>query len=213
VDDLHRKRALATIRLGLPFEPAGGLVHFAAMRVFIDFEASSLNDDGYPIEVGWVFEDGRGEGHLIKPAAEWTDWDDEAESLHGISRSDLQAGTPHDVVARRVLDVLGKHDVYATAPSWDGKWLSVLLRGAGLPRHAMRLKDSDELHAQAVAETLGGSIPQQKLAAITADLLEQARDTLGKSPVRHRAQDDAERERQVWLEVRRLAQEMARSGV
>ena len=175
------------------------------MRVFIDFEASSLNDDGYPIEVGWVFEDGRSETHLIKPAQKWTDWDTEAESLHGISRSMLEAGTPHDVVARRVLDVLGEHSVYATAPSWDGKWLSVLLRGAGLPRHALRLKDSDEAHTEAVAEALGSGIEPEKVAAVAADLIERARLAVGKAPVRHRALEDAEQERQVWLEVGRLA--------
>jgi hypothetical protein len=179
------------------------------MRVFIDFEASSLNDDGYPIEVGWVFEDGRTESHLIKPAPGWTDWDDEAETLHGISRAELQAGTPHDVVAHRVLDELGQHAVYATAPSWDGKWLSVLLRGAGLPRHAMRLKDSDEVHAEVVAETLGPGVTPEKLAAVTEDLLKKARAEVGKSVVRHRALEDAEQERQVWLEVRRQARALA----
>jgi hypothetical protein len=179
------------------------------MRVFIDFEASSLNDNGYPIEVGWVFEDGPSETHLIKPAETWTDWDAEAESLHRITRSMLEGGTPHDVVARRVLDVLGEHTVYATAPSWDGKWLSVLLRGAGLPRHAMRLKDSDEAHAEAVADALGAGLTPQRLAAVTADLIEQARMTVGKPEVRHRALQDAEQERQVWLEVGRLARAAA----
>jgi hypothetical protein len=39
------------------------------MRVFLDFEASSLGKNGYPIEVGWVFEDGACEAHLIRPGA------------------------------------------------------------------------------------------------------------------------------------------------
>ena len=38
------------------------------MLVFLDFEASSLAKRGYPIEVAWVFEDGRAESHLIRPA-------------------------------------------------------------------------------------------------------------------------------------------------
>lgn len=179
------------------------------MRVFIDFEASSLNDDGYPIEVGWVFEDGRSEAHLIRPAPEWTDWDAEAEALHHISRATLETATPHDAVARRLLDELGEHSVYASAPSWDGKWLSLLLRSAGLPRHALRLKDSDEAHFEAVAEALGASVAPEKVGAIAADLLDNARDALSKDPVRHRALDDAERERQIWLGVARLARERA----
>ena len=40
----------------------------SAMLVFLDFEASSLGKRSYPIEVGWVFEDGRSEAHLIRPA-------------------------------------------------------------------------------------------------------------------------------------------------
>ena len=42
-------------------------------------EASSLGDHSYPIEVGWVLEDGSPESHLIRPPPEWTDWDPGAE--------------------------------------------------------------------------------------------------------------------------------------
>ncbi|MGO7338476.1 transcriptional regulator, partial [Rhizobium leguminosarum] len=78
--------------------------------------------DSYPIEVGWVFEDGRSEQHLIKPASNWTDWDAGAEALHGLARERLEReGTPHHVVARRMVEVLSEHDLYASAPSWDGK--------------------------------------------------------------------------------------------
>jgi hypothetical protein len=38
------------------------------MRTFLDFEASSLSDESYPVEVAWVFEDGHAESHLIRPA-------------------------------------------------------------------------------------------------------------------------------------------------
>lgn len=34
---------------------------------FPGFEASSLSDRSYPIEVAWVFQDGRSEDHLIAP--------------------------------------------------------------------------------------------------------------------------------------------------
>src|SRR5262249_53690839 len=123
------------------------------MRVFLDFEASSLGDDSYPIEVGWAGEDGSCEAHLIRPAPAWTDWDATAEALHGLSGQRLWAeGEPHEAVARRALEALSPHEVFVSAPSWDGKWMSVLLRSAGLPRHALRLKDSDEANRQAAAE-------------------------------------------------------------
>ena len=177
------------------------------MRAFIDFEASSLNDDGYPIEVGWVFEDGRSEAHLIKPAARWVDWDEEAEALHHISRAMLQSGMPYDAVARRLLDALAGHTVYASAPSWDGKWLSALLRAAGLPRHALRLRDSDEAQFEAAAEVLRPVVDPARLESMAADIIERARTAIDQSPPHHRALDDAKREWQVWLEVKRLAQE------
>jgi hypothetical protein len=182
------------------------------MRVFLDFEASSLSEDSYPIEVGWVFEDGRSEGHLIRPAPQWTEWDETAQALHGISRAKLETeGVAHDVVAQRLLDVLGEHTVYASAPSWDGKWLSVLLRGAGLPRHAMRLKDSDEAHLDAALQILRPAMAVEKLRGAIGEVMERAREAAGNEPT-HRAVEDAERERQIWLHVRRIAGEMARAA-
>jgi hypothetical protein len=53
---------------------------------FLDFEASSLGKQGYPIEVAWVFANGEEESHLIRPAEAWTDWDVKAGRIHGISR-------------------------------------------------------------------------------------------------------------------------------
>lgn len=69
------------------------------MFVFLDFEASSLSKQSYPIEVAWVFEDGRHRSHLIRPTPEWTDWSHEAEQIHGISRSLLltEGHSVHDV--------------------------------------------------------------------------------------------------------------------
>jgi hypothetical protein len=178
------------------------------MRVFLDFEASSLAEESYPIEVGWVFEDGRAETHLIRPAPGWLDWDPLAEAVHRIPRELLlQRGAPHDEVARRVLDALAPHRVYASAPSWDGKWLSVLLRAAGLPRHAMRLNDVHEAHVEAAREALASVVDDGGLeAAVRQVLAEIAREA--RSPA-HRALADAEQELGLWLDVRRAAQAYA----
>ncbi len=179
------------------------------MRVFLDFEASSLGKKGFPIEVGWVFEDGRAESHLIKPAPEWTEWDEEAEAVHGISRTILDArGTPHDLVAHRMLEVLSPHIVYASAPSWDGKWLSALLRAAGLPGYALRLRDTEEAQCEVAAEVLGSVVPPEALAGMVAEIMQAARGNGDRHPAPHRALADAERERQMWLDVGRLAENM-----
>ena len=53
---------------------------------FLDFEASSLGKQGYPIEVAWVLSNGEEESHLIRPDPTWTDWDLKAEAIHGIAR-------------------------------------------------------------------------------------------------------------------------------
>lgn len=177
------------------------------MRVFLDFEASSLEETSYPIEVAWVFEDGLSEAHLIRPAPAWTDWDLDAEAIHRISRARLEAeGAPHDAVARRMIEVLSGHDLYASAPSWDGKWLSVLLRGAGLPRHALRLKDTDDACREAATELLRPIVPDEERDSILADILARVGKQFDAEDVRHRALADAERERRRWLEVCRLAE-------
>ena len=55
---------------------------------------------------------------------------------------------PHHVLARRMVEVLAGHDLTASAPSWDGKWLSALLRAADIPRHTLRLRDTEEVQRE-----------------------------------------------------------------
>ncbi len=170
------------------------------MRVFIDFEASSLSDNSYPIEVGWVFEDGREEDHLIRPAEGWTDWSAKAETIHGIPRASLVAeGEPHDAVARRMIDALSGHDLLASAPSWDGKWLSVLLRAAGLPRHALRLHSSKLALEEQAARLLPDDVAKAERSTRSQALLKVIASDMG-NPA-HRALADARAELDRWLAV------------
>jgi len=176
--------------------------------VFLDFEASSLGKTSYPIEVAWVFEDGRSESHLIRPAPQWTDWDEESETIHGIARATLLSdGAPHETVARRMIAVLTGHALHASAPSWDGKWLSTLLRAAGLPRHSLRLKDTDAARHQYATDLLSPLLSGARLEEAIAATLEQAREIIDHQPVRHRALDDAARERHFWMAVGHVAAE------
>jgi hypothetical protein len=176
------------------------------MRVFVDFEASSLRKNGFPIEVGWAFEDGAAEGHLIRPAPGWTDWDASAETIHHLSRERLdREGTPHNAVARRMVEALGGHDLFASAPSWDGKWLSLLLRSAGFPRHTLRLRDTEVAQAETAAEVLDGLLAPGEAADVIAKMVAAVRTEAERHTPRHRAVDDAEGERQRWLAVRAAA--------
>jgi hypothetical protein len=178
------------------------------MKVFLDFEASSLSDRGHPIEVAWVFQDGRSEDHLIAPTLDWDDWDDNAETVHGISRAVLLAGgKPHEEVSKRMVEALTGHDLFASAPSWDGKWLSVLLRGAGLPRHALRLRDTEEALRETASEILRPVLPSARLDVEVHHIVTRASAAKNSRPV-HRALADAVGEHQTWLRARQTAREL-----
>lgn len=181
------------------------------MLVFLDFEASSLSDTSFPVEVGWVWEDGREEAHLIRPAPRWTDWDMQAQAIHGIPRAELEAkGEDHAVVARRMVDVLSGHDLCASAPSWDGKWLSALLRAAGIPRHTLRLRDSDDVIAEAARAILEPHCPPEQLERTLGSIL--TLDDLKEAAPAHRALEDARAEWQKWQRVMERTHETARTA-
>jgi hypothetical protein len=176
------------------------------MLAFLDFEASSLAKTSYPIEIAWVFENGAAESHLIRPADGWTDWDPKAEAIHHIPRATLlRDGRPHDEVAQRMVAVLTGHDLLASAPSWDGKWLSYLLRAAGLPRHSLRLRDTEEAQVEAARAILAPAVPAAQLASAIEEVLTLAAVRNRGTPA-HRAEADVEEERQRWLAVSRAAQ-------
>ena len=166
--------------------------------LFLDFEASSLSKDSYPIEVGWVFEDGTGDAALIHPAPGWTEWDDSAEAIHGISRDTLQRdGQPVGTVCARMVAFAHSHTLLASAPSWDGHWLSMLLRAAGEPRHLIRLQDTSVAFAAAAGVRLG----RQSTDEAVTDLIAQARTPIDAQPPGHRALADARREWQIWRAI------------
>jgi hypothetical protein len=176
------------------------------MLVFLDFEASSLAKTSYPIEVAWVFEDGASEAHLIRPAPGWDDWDMAAEAIHRIPRERLLAdGVAHDVVARRMVEQLAGHDLTASAPSWDGKWLSILLRAAGLPRHALRLRDTDEAQREAARAILRPCLPGDQIEAAVENIRIQVLAARNGAKPAHRALADAQEERERWRAVREAA--------
>jgi hypothetical protein len=178
--------------------------------VFLDFEASSLRRQSYPIEVAWVFEDGRSEAYLIRPAETWTDWDVAAEAIHRIPHEQLlQEGTSFETVAQRMIAALDGYDLLASAPSWDGKWLSALFRAAGLPRHILRLRDSDEAHRECATAILAAVVPAELLVSTVENLLALTEVRAVDAPPAHRALADAEEERQRWLAIRAAALKLA----
>jgi hypothetical protein len=167
--------------------------------LFLDFEASSLSKDSYPIEVGWVFEDGSGEATLIRPVPAWSEWDSAAEAIHHISRETLyRDGQPVDAICARLIGLSQTLTLLASAPSWDGHWLSMLLRGAGRPRHLIRLQDTEIAFAAAARAQLGARATDTAVAKLIAD----ARAVVDAQPPGHRALSDARREWRIWTTIR-----------
>jgi len=169
--------------------------YLLAMIVFLDFEASSLSKHSYPVEIAWVFEDGRSRSFLVKPKSGWTDWSADAEKIHGISRDRLQEeGNDIELVVGELMAELSGHELYASSPSWDGKWLSALLRGGGMSRHALRLRKSDDLFIEAASAILGADSANVDIPTLVADVIAQSEPV---NPA-HRALPDAR------LELKRL---------
>jgi hypothetical protein len=100
--------------------------------VFLDCEASSLHPSlSYPIEIAWGGPAGEIESHLITPytgQVNWSDWDPQAEVLHGLSREFLHThGESPAQVAKAMCRSLAGKTVYTDAPEYDGFWIRRLL--------------------------------------------------------------------------------------
>lgn len=103
------------------------------MPVVIDVESSGFGRGGYPIEVGLVLPDGSPHCYLIAPVRGWNSWDEEAETVHGISREVLDMhGRPALEVAKRLNALLGGKTVYSDAWAFDMPWLGKLFDAVGL---------------------------------------------------------------------------------
>lgn len=116
--------------------------------VMIDLEASSLRganggvhtpqSTSYPIEVGIAYADWRSESHLIKPQADWQDWNGEQGNedigkIHGISRRELlEDGQDPKDVAQWLNEQLSGKIVMCDSPDAkvDRFWLKRLYEAA-----------------------------------------------------------------------------------
>lgn len=102
--------------------------------VFLDFEASSLSANSWPIEVGlsWISGDDkvRTWSALIRPDSAWDldDWHWQSEAIHRIRLRDLMNhGRPAFQIAREFADRVTGHTLVSDAPAFDGRWMSRLL--------------------------------------------------------------------------------------
>lgn len=97
----------------------------------IDIEASGFGSSSYPIEVGVIDQSGKKFCSLIKPQSDWTHWDAQAESLHGISRQLLaQKGLAVQQVCLQLNQFLTGQTVYSDGWVVDDAWLIKLFNAA-----------------------------------------------------------------------------------
>jgi hypothetical protein len=97
----------------------------------IDLEASGLASNSYPIEVGLALAPGQRFCALIKPADEWEHWDQQAESVHGISRDVLaKKGRSVTEIATELNQLLSNRTVYSDAWGVDSSWVTTLFAAA-----------------------------------------------------------------------------------
>ncbi len=149
----------------------------------IDFEASSLDDGTYPIEVGvcrWVTLDRSIEGwsSLIKPIPEWIDhgsWSLASAEVHRISREDLELGMSPTQVIAALNTIIGEAAAFCDGGAYDFHWARMLARASGI-RATFKIGDFDHLASEL-----------EQLAYM------RFVRWLDRAPTRHRARDDAER--------------------
>lgn len=99
----------------------------------IDLEASGFGSGSYPIEIGYALEDRVVHACLVRPAAGWDHWSDEAEGVHGISRELLlEKGQSPRQVALMLNESLHSKVLYSDAWNFDSSWLGRLFDEAGL---------------------------------------------------------------------------------
>lgn len=103
------------------------------MHNTLDIEASGFGRHSYPIEIGYVLDDGEAWCTLIKPLPEWTHWDEAAARLHGITRAALERhGRTPQTVARALNRALVGRTVYCDGWAHDYAWMAALYEAAGL---------------------------------------------------------------------------------
>ena len=100
--------------------------------IFIDFEASSLSSESWPIEVGIAQVKDRRvvvESKLVRPHETWSldDWSDESAAVHNIPFSELETAMPADEVAHCLIERVGDNILVSDCPEFDQRWLDRLL--------------------------------------------------------------------------------------
>lgn len=129
-----KRRALG---LGVGLDEHGKIV-YPKKLIFIDFKASSLSSDSWPIEIGLAWIEGRDvafESKLIQPNPDWSldDWSEESAAVHNIPFNELSTAEPAADVAHWLKETVGDDVLVSDAPEFDQRWLDRLIATIGEP--------------------------------------------------------------------------------
>lgn len=184
-----------------------------SLACFIDFEASSLSPESYPIEIAFSLEDGTIESHLIDPSgiSSWKDWDDHAQSLHNISRSQLSnEGEAPLKISEIINQRLAGKILYSDVHDYDWGWCQKLFNAVD-SSPAFKISDASFLFKNKLSETLPPSLTQimansqltdEQLTSTLEKYSRQAWQALECTP--HRAACDVKHLIEMWKLVTSL---------
>lgn len=115
--------------------------------ITLDFEASSLSETGYPIEVAVVLGDRDGIqaqfSTLIAPRPEWrgrANWSEASQAVHGIEFEWLTDAMAADTVCDTLDTLLAGRSVVVDGGTYDTFWLERLYADRSVPFHLDHLE-------------------------------------------------------------------------
>ncbi|AFO92729.1 hypothetical protein D1822_15125 [Phaeobacter inhibens] len=152
----------------------------------LDFEASSLSEASWPIEIGvsWL-KDGELQtwSSLIQPAPDWeiSDWSTHSAAVHGISIKTLFSAPTAPAAVHALFDNLTGKVLVSDAPEFEARWLSRLLNATGHTQ-VPKIQDYHELSAK----------------YFSGYALDMLYESLARTPAPHRAGPDSARLAKAW---------------
>lgn len=104
---------------------------------FIDFEASGLSEDSFPLEIGWTKDGENVESYYIHPDPSWNlkSWSSAAQNLHGIElKSVFEFGVDTKIVSQAMNSALNGYILLSDSASHDIRWANMIFQSAKIER-------------------------------------------------------------------------------
>jgi hypothetical protein len=143
--------------------------------IFLDFEASSLAADSWPVEIGlsWLADDGAIESHarLIRRHPTWSmdAWSEDSAAVHAIPYMTLEKGLEASEAVEWFQSTTRGRRLCSDAPRFETMWLRKLLETSCDPRTV----DRNLARVQNVHDLLKPMLPPRALGAYYERLASQ----------------------------------------